>query len=152
MNLHKQDRLRPRDRALLVQRIEQGLRVEEAAQAAGISVRTAYKWLRRFRQEGELACKIAYRNRGAARMPPQTPCLIALSNSVGHARPIDRSPTTWAWPSARWHVASKSSACITWQSWSRRHRCCATNTPSLAICCIWTSRKNLGAFANPATV
>jgi len=30
-----------------------GLRVEDAAQAAGVSVRTAYKWLRRFREEGE---------------------------------------------------------------------------------------------------
>jgi transposase InsO family protein len=29
-----------------------GLRVEEAAHAAGVSVRTAYKWLKRFRQEG----------------------------------------------------------------------------------------------------
>uniref|UniRef100_UPI0012DFC0A0 leucine zipper domain-containing protein n=2 Tax=Zestomonas thermotolerans TaxID=157784 RepID=UPI0012DFC0A0 len=53
MNLHKHARLTPRGRALLVRRIEQGLRVEDAAQAAGVSVRTAYKWLRRFRQEGE---------------------------------------------------------------------------------------------------
>lgn len=30
-----------------------GLRAEDAAQAAGVSVRTAYKWLRRFREEGE---------------------------------------------------------------------------------------------------
>jgi transposase InsO family protein len=28
------------------------LRVEEAAQAAGVSVRTAYKWMKRFREEG----------------------------------------------------------------------------------------------------
>ena len=53
MNLHKHARLTPRGRALLVQRIEQELRVEDAAQAAGVSVRTAYKWLRRFREEGE---------------------------------------------------------------------------------------------------
>tara|TARA_Y100001951_G_scaffold3646_1_gene2466 strand:- start:20751 stop:21638 length:888 start_codon:yes stop_codon:yes gene_type:complete len=31
-----------------------GLRVEDAAQAAGVSVRTAYKWLKRFREEGEI--------------------------------------------------------------------------------------------------
>ena len=53
MNLHKHARLTPRGRALLVERvIDQGLRVEEAAHAAGVSVRTAYKWLRRFREEG----------------------------------------------------------------------------------------------------
>jgi len=53
MNLHHHARLSPRGRALLVDRIlVQGLRVEEAAQAAGVSVRTAYKWLKRFREEG----------------------------------------------------------------------------------------------------
>lgn len=53
MNLHKHARLSPRGRALLVDRIlVQGLRVEEAAHAAGVSVRTAYKWLRRFKEEG----------------------------------------------------------------------------------------------------
>lgn len=53
MNLHKHARLSPRGRALLVERIVvHGLRVEEAAQAAGVSVRTAYKWLKRFKQEG----------------------------------------------------------------------------------------------------
>lgn len=53
MNLHKHARLTPRGRALLVQRMLNGLRAEKAAQAAGVSVRTAYKWLRRFREEGE---------------------------------------------------------------------------------------------------
>lgn len=53
MNQHKHARLTPRGRALLVDRIvTEGLRVEEAAHAAGVSVRTAYKWLARFRQEG----------------------------------------------------------------------------------------------------
>lgn len=54
MNQHKHARLTPHGRALLVRRIvHDGLRVEEAAQAAGVSVRTAYKWLGRFKQEGE---------------------------------------------------------------------------------------------------
>ena len=53
MNIHHNARLTFRGRELLVKRIvEQGLRVEEAAQASGVSVRTAYKWLRRYRQEG----------------------------------------------------------------------------------------------------
>lgn len=53
MNLHKHARLTPHGRALLVNRIlVEGLRVQEAAHAAGVSVRTAYKWLKRFRQEG----------------------------------------------------------------------------------------------------
>ena len=53
MNSHKNARLTPRGRALLVARIlDHGLRPEEAAKAAGVSVRTAYKWLRRFREDG----------------------------------------------------------------------------------------------------
>jgi transposase InsO family protein len=55
MNNHKNARLTVHGRVLLVKRVvEQGLRPEEAAQAAGISVRTAYKWLKRYREEGEL--------------------------------------------------------------------------------------------------
>lgn len=53
MNVHNNARLTPRGRAILVERIvHEGLRAEEAAQACGVSVRTAYKWLRRYRQEG----------------------------------------------------------------------------------------------------
>lgn len=54
MNLHHHARLTPRGRALLVDRVlVHGLRVREAAQAAGVSARTAYKWLHRFREEGQ---------------------------------------------------------------------------------------------------
>lgn len=49
MNLHKHARLTPRGRALLVEPVlEHGLRVDEAAHAAGVSVHTAYKWQARF--------------------------------------------------------------------------------------------------------
>jgi len=72
MNLHKHARLSPRGRALLVDRIlVQGLRVEEAAQAAGVSVRTAYKWLRRFKEEG--AAGLADRSSRPHRCPHATP-------------------------------------------------------------------------------
>jgi len=53
MNSHKNARLTVYGRELLVRRIvEDGLRAREAAQAAGVSVRTAYKWLRRYQEEG----------------------------------------------------------------------------------------------------
>ena len=53
MNIHKNARLTPHGRALLVRRmLDDGLRAEEAAHASGVSVRTAYKWLQRFRAEG----------------------------------------------------------------------------------------------------
>lgn len=53
MNPHKNARLTVYGRALLVSRIlDHGLRPAEAAQAMGVSVRTAYKWLARYREEG----------------------------------------------------------------------------------------------------
>lgn len=72
MNLHKHARLSPRGRALLVDRIlVHGLRVEEAAQAAGVSVRTAYKWLKRFREGG--AESLRDRSSRPRRCPHATP-------------------------------------------------------------------------------
>lgn len=54
MNTHKNARLTPYGRVLLVQKVlEQGVRPEAAAQAQGVSVRTVYKWLRRYRDEGD---------------------------------------------------------------------------------------------------
>ena len=53
MYLHANARLTPAARLLLVRRVRsQGWPVAEAAAAAGVSVRTAFKWLARFRAEG----------------------------------------------------------------------------------------------------
>lgn len=49
MNVHKNARLTPSGRVLLVERIEQGWAVEHAAAASGVSVRSAYRWLGRYR-------------------------------------------------------------------------------------------------------
>ena len=54
MNVHENARMTVRGRVLLVKRIvESGWRVALAADAAGVSVRTAYKWLARYRAGGE---------------------------------------------------------------------------------------------------
>ena len=53
MKLHPNAKTTPHARALLVERVLQcGWTCVEAAEAAGISVRTAFKWLQRFRDEG----------------------------------------------------------------------------------------------------
>ena len=52
MDIHKNARLTPASRALLVTRVLDGWSVGEASEAAGVSERTGWKWLRRFRQEG----------------------------------------------------------------------------------------------------
>lgn len=54
MNVHKNARLTPSGRAVMVSRIEdEGWPVRRAAEAAGVSCRTAYRWLGRHRQGGE---------------------------------------------------------------------------------------------------
>ncbi|KQZ27146.1 IS481 family transposase [Caulobacter sp. Root1472] len=54
MNIHKNARLTPVGRALMIARIEQqGWSVARAAEASGVSRRTASKWLQRHRRGGE---------------------------------------------------------------------------------------------------
>ena len=52
MRVHANAKLTPRGRLLLVERVEAGWQVAEAAASAGVSQRTAYRWLRRFREDG----------------------------------------------------------------------------------------------------
>jgi len=53
MNSHKHARLTAKGRALLVSRVlDEGWSVAIASEAAGVSKRTGFKWLARFRSEG----------------------------------------------------------------------------------------------------
>lgn len=54
MNVHENARLTPAGRAVMISRIvDQGWSVKRAAEAAGVSERTAYTWLARHRRGGE---------------------------------------------------------------------------------------------------
>jgi len=54
MNIHKNARLTPQGRLLMVRRIEEeGWKVGDAAAAAGLSIRRVYHWLARYRAGGE---------------------------------------------------------------------------------------------------
>jgi transposase InsO family protein len=58
MNIHSSARTSPAGRGLLVRRItEEGWSVADAAAAAGVSPRTAYKWLARFKEGGQDALR-----------------------------------------------------------------------------------------------
>ncbi|WP_376750314.1 leucine zipper domain-containing protein [Stutzerimonas nitrititolerans] len=52
MNVHKHARLTPSGRALLVQRTFQGARYRGGCSGRWRERATAYKWLKRFREEG----------------------------------------------------------------------------------------------------
>jgi len=71
MNVHKNARLTPKGRALLVSRVRtERWPVAKAAGAAGISQRTAFRWLARHRAGGELA--LQDRSSAPARCPHRT--------------------------------------------------------------------------------
>lgn len=76
MSIHKHVPLTPRGRARLVLRmVDQERRVAEAAQATGLSVRTAYKWLARYRSEGPAG--VTNRSLRPGRRPHVTPAAVA---------------------------------------------------------------------------
>ena len=52
MNVHKNARLTPKGRELLLERLERGEGPSDVACAMGVSVRTVYKWRRRYRDGG----------------------------------------------------------------------------------------------------
>jgi len=52
MNMHKNARLAPKGREVMVVRLERGERPGDVACAMGVSVRTVYKWRKRYRDEG----------------------------------------------------------------------------------------------------
>lgn len=79
MNVHKNARMTVRGRALLVERVcQQGWPVAQAARAAGVSERTAYKWLARYRAGGEAALhdRGSRPTRSPRRTPPGTAAAI----------------------------------------------------------------------------
>jgi len=71
MNVHKNARLTEAGRALLVGRIKSGWPARLAAEAAGVSRRTAYKWLERDRRGGER--RLRDRSSAPRRSPRRTP-------------------------------------------------------------------------------
>jgi transposase InsO family protein len=71
MNVHKNARLTPSGRALMAERIEQGWSARAAAEAAGVSAVTAYKWRRRHRLGGER--RHHDRSSAPSRCPRKTP-------------------------------------------------------------------------------
>jgi transposase InsO family protein len=69
MELHKNARSCPASRLLLVHRILGGMPVTRAAESAGVSRRTAFKWKWRYREAGEAA--LVDRSSRPQRMPRQ---------------------------------------------------------------------------------
>jgi transposase InsO family protein len=72
MNVHSRAKTNPRSRELLIRRVQaEGWSRRKAAEAFGLSIRTAAKWLRRFRLEGTVG--LQDRPSRPHRSPQQTP-------------------------------------------------------------------------------
>jgi transposase InsO family protein len=70
MKLHANAKTCPKSRRLIVERVEVGWSLAEAAEAAGVSDRTAAKWLARWRAEG--AAGLVDRSSAPGRIPHRT--------------------------------------------------------------------------------
>jgi transposase InsO family protein len=72
MQVHARARLTPKGRGFVVARVlEQGWSVTAAAEAAGVAERTVYRWLARYRAEGEAG--LSDRSSAPRRIPHRTP-------------------------------------------------------------------------------
>ena len=71
MNIHKNARLTPKGRELLIERLGRGECANDVACAMGVSVRTVYKWRRRYRDGGLAALRD--RSSEPRRSPARTP-------------------------------------------------------------------------------
>ena len=72
MLLHGNAALSVKKRLLLCRRVvEQEWTLTRAAEAAEVSVRTARKWVRRYRADGEAGCWTARRCRSGSRPAPR---------------------------------------------------------------------------------
>jgi transposase InsO family protein len=72
MQVHARARLTPKGRLFVVRRVlEQGWSVTEAAEAAGVTERTVWRWLARYRAEGETG--LCDRSSAPASIPHRTP-------------------------------------------------------------------------------
>jgi len=80
MNIHKNARLTPYGRELIVRQIESGQTPEAAARAAGVCPRTAHKWLARFKAEGIAGLKD--RSSRPHRLRKPTPAAIVAKVEV----------------------------------------------------------------------
>jgi transposase InsO family protein len=71
MQVHARARLTPKGRLFVVERVEQGWSVTAAAEAAGVSERTVWRWLARYRAEG--AAGLCDRSSAPGSIPHRTP-------------------------------------------------------------------------------
>ena len=71
MNMHKNARLTPKGRELLIERLDRGEHPIDVASAMGVSVRTVYNWRRRYRDGGLAA--LQDRSSKPHRSPNRTP-------------------------------------------------------------------------------
>ena len=89
MNVHKNAKLTPAGRALLVQRLEAGEKAEVVAVEMGVSRRTAFKWQKRYREEGEagLVDRSSRRHHYPRRIPRQRRRMIERRRREGWSGP-----------------------------------------------------------------
>src|SRR5262249_21350341 len=150
MNVDKNARLTPYRREELVTRALRGEAMAGLAWQCGISIRTARKWLARYRAEGPSGLQ------DRSSRPHASPRATAPAIQLG-IQVLRHQRWTCAQIAAAVGVSAataarivRRAACRAAAAWRRRLRCIAMSTPVPAICSIST-RRNSGALPGWAT-
>jgi transposase len=133
MKLHANAKLGPKGRLVICRRVlEQGWSLAEAAEAAGVSDRTAGKWVRRYREEGEagLLGRSSAPRRVANVTPPERVEAIAALRRVRLTGPEIAETLEMATSTSPRSCDASASAAS--RAWTRRSRSDATNAPGPA--------------------
>ena len=147
MDLHQNARSCPASRALLVERVRVGgWTVRKAAEAQGLSARSAYRWLRRYRESGEagLVDRPSTPHRIPRRLGKKEQEPVAGASQRPAQRRRDRGSA------AAFRDRPCRDGCGAWgwdgfPNWRRPSRSAATRRADRESWCTWTSR-NSGAF------
>ncbi len=100
MKLHGNAALSWSGRRRLARRVVvEGCTLTAAAEAAGVSVRCARKWVGRYRLDGELGLRDRSSAHGESLIAPRRSGSRRSRSSVGCASPPPRSPRRWGWHS-----------------------------------------------------
>ena len=143
MNLHKNARLTPQGRRLLVRRVtEQGWTVGTAARAAGLSERQAYRWLARYRAGG--AAALVDRSSAPKRCPHEVPAerVAAIAHWRRQRLSGPAIARELACPSRRSARPCAASGSASWRRSSRSRRSCAMSASGRASCSTSTPRSS----------
>ena len=135
--MHKNARLTPKGRVLMLARLEAGQHQRDVAQAMGVSLTTLKKWVRRYGAEGPAGLLIGRADRAAVRDSCAVSVSRRSSRCASSGAPDALSASAWGSPAPVCRASSDELGCRAGGIWSRACRCGVTSANIPGSCCTW---------------